>query len=68
MEYTIQVTVKVCADNVNNAHYIIKRALASAKLAEIIYLDSEVLESKEEEDYSEDEMRASPLWKELRKQ
>lgn len=50
MEYTVQITVRVCADTVNDAHRIIKHALEHAKLAEIIYLDSEVLESKTEED------------------
>lgn len=48
MEYTVQVTVRVFSDTVHDAHRIIKHALERAKLAEIVYLDSEVLESKEE--------------------
>lgn len=69
MEYIVQVTVRVCSDTVNDAHNVIRHALSHAKLAEIVYLDSEVLESMEEEsDYSEDVMRESSLWQELRKQ
>lgn len=72
MEYTVQVTVRVYSDTVNDAHRIIKHALERARLAEIIYVDSEVIESKVEEDevdfFSEDDMRASSLWNELRNQ
>lgn len=73
MEYTVQVTVKVCTHSIDSAHHIIKRALVNSKLAEIIYVDSEVVESAAEEDEvdffsDDDDMRASSLWRGLHKQ
>lgn len=50
MIYTVQVTVEVCADTERLAAYYIRHALDNARKQEITYLDSEVLETREEEE------------------
>ena len=49
MIYVIQVTVEVTTDTANEAYRYIKHALAHTRKAEIVYVDSEVIEERSEE-------------------
>ncbi len=48
--YTVQVTVDVAAESDREALGFIRHALVHAKLAELVYLDSEVTDDRHDED------------------
>lgn len=56
MIYTVQVTVKVSAESTHEAYGFIRHALDHAKKAEIVHIDSEVIETEPDET-DEDEPR-----------
>jgi len=56
MIYTIQVTVKVAGDTENYAYKIVKHALNSARLGEIVLDDMEVIKTESEHNDDEPEL------------
>lgn len=53
MLYTVQVIVKVSAESQHEAYGFVKHALDNAKKAELVYVDSEVIEQEVEDEQTE---------------
>ena len=49
MTYTIQVTVEITTDTLQEAYADIRMALKASRKAEILHIDSEVLSEREED-------------------
>jgi hypothetical protein len=50
MLYTVQVTLKVSAESEHEAYSFVKHALDNARKAELVYVDSEVIDHEDDAD------------------
>jgi mannose-1-phosphate guanylyltransferase len=64
--YTVLVTVKVSADSEHEAYGFIQHALDHAKKAEIVHIDSEVIETKPDEALADRQQQNREMWADYR--